>query len=210
VTVALVAALFVALCVGVELLARSARALSAELVRKLAHMGSAVAAGFLPLVLTFGEIALLGVAFAGLMAVSLRAGLFTSIHGVARETYGEILFPLGIAALALACPSPLPFAYGVLVLGLGDGLAALVGESFGRRAIPLVQTRKTLWGTGAFIGVCFGLGVVVLGVTGVSPAYAMAAAAAMAVVLTPIELFLAHGFDNLALPVVAGLLLTGL
>jgi phytol kinase len=210
VTFALVAVLFVSLCVGVEVLARRSGLLSPELVRKLAHMSSAAFAALLPLVLGFDEIALLGVLFAGLMAASQRIGIFTAIHGVSRRTYGEVLFPLGIAALALVCPSPLPFAYGVLVLGLGDGLAALVGERFGRRRIPLLQTSKTLWGTGAFLGVCFALGVVLLAPTGVSPLYLLGAAAVMAIALTPIELFLTYGLDNLALPPVAGLLLTGL
>lgn len=209
-TFALVAVLFVSLCVGVEVLARRSGLLSPELVRKLAHMSSAAFAALLPLVLGFDEIALLGVLFAGLMAASQRIGIFTAIHGVSRRTYGEVLFPLGIAALALVCPSPLPFAYGVLVLGLGDGLAALVGERFGRRRIPLLQTSKTLWGTGAFLGVCFALGVVLLAPTGVSPLYLLGAAAVMAIALTPIELFLTYGLDNLALPPVAGLLLTGL
>lgn len=209
-TFALVAVLFVGLCVGVEVLARRARLLSPELVRKLAHMSSATFAALLPLVLTFEQIAVLGLLFAGLMASSQRLRIFRAIHDVSRETYGEILFPLGIAALALLCPSPLPFAYGVLVLGLGDGLAALVGERFGSRAIPFLHTRKTLWGTGAFLAVCFALGLVLLAPTGVSPAYLIAAAAVMAVALTPIELFLTYGLDNLALPPMAGLLLTGL
>ena len=209
-TLAVVAVAFIGLCVLVEVLARSVSVLSAELVRKLAHMSSAVLAAFLPLILSFDEIALLGIVFAGVMAVSQHLGVFTAIHGVSRSTYGEVMFPLGIAALALLCPSPLPYAYGVLVLGLGDGLAAVVGERFGRRAIPLVRTRKTLWGTGAFVAVCFALGVMLLASAGVSPAYALAAAAAMAIALAPIELFLTYGLDNFALPVVAGLLVTGL
>jgi phytol kinase len=210
VTLVLVAVAFVALCGSVEELARRARFFSRELIRKLAHMSSALFAAGLPLVLRFDEIALLGIFFAGLMATSQRVGIFTAIHGVSRRTYGETLFPLGIAVLALVSPSRLPFAYGVLVLGLGDGLAALVGERYGRRPIPLLRTRKTLWGTGAFLGVCFALGVVLLAPTGVSPMYLFAAAAVMAVALTPIELFLTYGLDNLALPPVAGLLLAGL
>lgn len=209
-TFLVVAVAFVALCVVVEVLARRIDGLSPELVRKLAHMSSAVLASLLPFVLGFEQIALLGLLFACLMAASQRIGLFTAIHGVSRETYGEVLFPLGIAALALACPRPAPFAFGVLVLGLGDGLAALVGERFGRRRIPLLRTRKTLWGTGAFLLVCLVLGAAFLAATGVSPSYALAAGAAMAIALTPIELFLTRGFDNLALPLVSGALLTGL
>lgn len=209
-TFVLVAALFVVLCAGVEVLTHRIGILAPELARKLAHMSAAGLAALLPLVLGFEDIALLGLLFAGVMLTSQRLRIFTAIHGVSRRTYGEILFPLGIALLAIACPSPLPFAYGVLVLGLGDGLAALVGERFGRRRIPHVHTRKTLWGTGAFLTVCFVLGVPLLAATGASPAYAIAAAAAMAIALTPIELFLTYGLDNLALPLFAGLLLTGL
>ena len=206
-TLLLVSVLFVVLCAAVEVLARRTR-LAPELVRKLAHMSSAVLAAMLPLIVSFGEIAVLGLAFAALMAISLRAGIFNAIHGVSRTTYGEIFFPLGIAALAVACPSEVPFAYGVLVLGLGDGLAALVGERFGRRVVPLVQTRKTLWGSGTFLAACFALGVLLMAPAGVSPAYTLAAAAAMAIVLTPVELFLTYGLDNLVLPTLAGLLLT--
>ena len=208
-TLALVIVVFTALCAMVEVLARRV-GLSPELVRKLAHMSSAVLAAMLPLVVSFAEIALLGLFFAALMALSLRLGIFKAIHGVSRPTYGEVFFPLGIAALAVACPSELPFAFGVLVLGVCDGLAALVGGRFGRRVVPLVETRKTLWGTGTFLGACFVLGVLIMLPTGVSVSYAIAAAAAMAIALTPVELFLTYGFDNLVLPTVAGLLLTGL
>ncbi len=208
-TLVLVIALFTALCAAVEVLARLIR-LAPELVRKLAHMSSAVLAAMLPLVVSFVEIAVLGLVFAALMAASLRMGIFNAIHGVSRTTYGEVFFPLGIAALAVACPNELAFAYGVLVLGLGDGLAALVGERFGRRVIPLVQTRKTLWGSGAFLAACFALGVLLMAPTGVSLSYALVAAAAMAIALTPVELFLTYGLDNLLLPTLAGLLITGL
>ena len=206
---ALVGALFMGLCVGVEVLARRV-SLSSELVRKLAHMSSAVFAAFLPLVLSFAQIAALGLAFALVMAMSVRLQIFRSIHGVSRTTYGEVFFPLGIAALAILCPRPLPFAYGVLVLGLGDGLAALVGGRLGRRVVPLLQTSKTLWGSGTFLVVCFVLGTLLLGSAGVPLLYALAAAAAMAIVLTPVELYLTHGLDNLALPVLAGSLAAAL
>jgi phytol kinase len=209
VTLALVIALFTALCGVVEALARRFR-LAPELVRKLAHMSAAVLAATLPLVVSFPEIAVLGLLFAALMALSLRLGIFRAIHGVPRATYGEIFFPLGIAALALACPRPLPFAFGVLVLGVCDGLAALVGERFGRRVVPLVRTQKTLWGSGTFLVACFALGVVLTLSAGVPLAYAVPAAIAMAIALTPVELFLTHGLDNLVLPTVAALLLARL
>ena len=204
-TLAVLVVLFLALCVGAELLSRRVQ-LAPELLRKLVHMSAAVVAAFLPLVVSFTEIAVLGVLFAGVMALSARLRVFNAIHGVSRRTYGEVYFPLGITVLALVCPSALSFAYGVLVLGLADGLAALVGERLGRRAVPLLQTRKTLWGSGTFLVVCFALGAVLLIGAGMSPPFASLAAAAMALALTPVELSLEHGLDNLVLPALAGLL----
>ena len=205
-----VAVLFVSLCAGIEVVARRSSRLAPELVRKLAHISSATLAALLPFVLGFHEIAALGVLFAGVMAASQRLSIFRAIHGVSRRTYGEILFPLGIAALALACPDHTSFAYGVLVLGLADGLAALVGERYGRRPIPLLATGKTLWGTAAFVTASFVVGAALLLAAGAPAAYALAGAAAMAIVLAPIELLLTYGLDNLALPLAAGLLVTGL
>ena len=208
-TLVVLIVLFLGLCVGAELLAWRVD-VAPELLRKLVHMSAAVFAAFLPLVVSFAEIAELGLVFAGVMALSARLRVFNAIHGVARTTYGEVFFPLGITVLAIVSPSPLSFAYGVLVLGLADGLAALVGGRLGRRPVPLLQTRKTLWGSGTFLAVCFALGLVLLVGAGVPPAYALLAAGAMAIVLTPVELSLEHGLDNLVLPALAGLLVAAL
>jgi phytol kinase len=208
-TLLVVMALFLGLLVAIEAFARTV-ALPQEVVRKLAHMSAAVFAAALPYVLTYPQIAVLGLALALLMTVSLRLGIFRGIHGVARATYGEVCFPLGIAALAVAYPSQPAFAFGVLVLGVGDGLAALVGKRYGRRRVPLVDTHKTLWGSGAFLVSCFVICVLLLVPTGASPAYALGAAAAIAFALTPVELVLTYGLDNLVLPTVAASLLAGL
>lgn len=208
-TVAFVAAFFVGLCVLVEAVAHRT-SLSPEAARKLIHIPAAIVGALLPLVLSFAEIAGLAAAFAALMALSMRFEIFTRIHDVRRSTYGEVYFPLGIAVLALVCPKPAPFAYGVLVLGIGDGLAALVGGYAGKRVVPLVQTSKTLWGCGAFLASCSALGFALLTSTGGSLPYALLAATAVALALTPVELFLTRGLDNLALPVLAGLLFAGL
>jgi phytol kinase len=205
VTLAVLVALFLGLCVGAEVLGRRVE-LDPELLRKLVHMTAAMFTAFLPLLVSFTQIAVLGLVFACIMALSARFGVFNAIHGVSRSSFGEVCFPLGISLLALVAPSARSFAYGVLVLGLGDGLAALVGTRLGRRTVPLVQTRKTLWGSGTFLVVCFALGTVLLLGAGVPPGYALVAAGAMAIVLTPVELTLEHGLDNLVLPALAGVL----
>ena len=70
--------------------------------------------------------------------------------------------------LRCSVPASVPFAFGVLVLGVCDSLAALVGGRYGRRVVPLVETHKTLWGTGTFLVACFALGVMLMLPTGAS------------------------------------------
>jgi phytol kinase len=205
-TLAGVVLLFLTLCGAVELVKRRC-SFAPEVLRKLVHIPAAVVTAALPLVLSFQQIAFLGLLFGGLMALSRRAQIFSAIHGVERTTYGEILFPLGIAVLALLPVGKVGFAFGVLVLGLGDGLAALVGIRLGRRRVPLLATRKTLWGSGTFLAVVFVLAAGFLLATRVAPVHALVAAAAIAFALTPAELLLVGGLDNLLLPVLAGLLL---
>src|SRR5436190_2605065 len=106
-----------------------------ELLRKGVHIGDGLLAAALPLFVSFRAIAGIAFFFAGAMALSRRRRIFTAVHDVERSTYGEILYPLGIALLALSFPDWHRYLYGVLVIALADGLAAPVGLRFGRRKL---------------------------------------------------------------------------
>ena len=175
-----------------------------EAARKLVHVGSALAVAPLPLVISFHEIVALGLLFAAALAVSRRHGIVSAVHDVDRRTIGEILFPLGIGLLALLVPSPLPFVYGVLVLGLADGLAASIGLRYGRTRIP---GGKSLCGSVTFFAVALTAGVAVLLAAGAPLTTVVAVAVGAAFVCTLAEAVLSAGFDNLVLPFAAGLLM---
>src|SRR6266568_4809140 len=98
-----------------------------ELPRKLVHVGSGILAAPLAYVLSYREIIVLAAAFVVAMIVSRHAHVLTAVHDVDRDSYGELLFPLGVAVLAALHPKPWAFAYALLVLALADGSAALVG-----------------------------------------------------------------------------------
>jgi len=182
--------------VSVQLLARRVH-VSRELLRKLVHIGGALLTLPLPFVLSYRQIVLLALVFAVLMAVSRRARIFTAVHDVERRTYGEVLFPLGVALLAAAFPDRMLFAYGVLTLGLADGLAALVGTRYGRMRI---RGGKSVWGSATFLAVSLVSGMALAG-----PSYSVLLAA---VALTLVEAALRNGFDNLVVPALAALLLS--
>jgi len=182
--------------------------LSGELPRKLVHITGALAAAALPFVLSFREIAVLGLVFALGMALSARLRLLTAIHEITRRSYGEILFPLGVAALALCSPSRAGFVFALLVLGLADGLAGLVGGRYGRRRVPLGTGRKSVVGSATFFAVTLAAVTGTLLVAGRASPTALAAGLGIALALTIAELLLGYGFDNLLLPLLAGLALS--
>jgi phytol kinase len=169
-----------------------------EFTRKGAHVASAVIVAALPLLLSFVAVAVLAVVFVPFMILSRRAGLFPAVHSVERTTLGEVYFPLGVLAAALLVPAQGPFAYGMLVMGLGDAAAGLVGKRYGRRAYRLLTATKTYVGSTAFFGT-----VAVIGLAFVSLPLALVLAA----VLTLVEALLGGGADNLVLPAAAAALL---
>jgi phytol kinase len=187
----------------VELACRRNLLSAGETPRKIVHVGAALLAVPLPFVLSFHAIAALGVAFAALFALSRRRAILGAVHDVDRRSYGEVLFPLGIAAVALLYPERSLFLYGLLVLGLADGLAAPVGLRFGRRRLP---GGKTECGSAAFFCVAALAGGVVLTSAGHAPTTAAAVAGGAAACLTVVESLLPGGFDNLILPTLSAAL----
>jgi phytol kinase len=180
-----------------EAMARRLR-VSHEVSRKVEHVIFGISIACLPAFISFRQIALLGILFVPAVLISKSAGFFRSVHRVRRRTNGELYFAVAIATTALLFPRSDPFIYAMLVLGIGDGLAALVGQPLGAHKYRLLGSRKSYEGSMTFFVVTIGLGLALgLSVTG-----AVSAAAILAV----IEGALSGGLDNLFLPVVAALL----
>jgi len=62
-----------------------------------------------------------------------KYGFFQSIEQVKRNTFGEYFFPLGILSVALLNPQKEIFTIALLCVGFADGLAALIGQKYGRK-----------------------------------------------------------------------------
>jgi phytol kinase len=206
VAVSAFSAVFVGLLAGAEATSRRWK-LGPELARKLAHVSSAVVAATLPWFMSFPAVAVLALLFVPFMIVSRRLDLFPAVHSVERSTLGEMWFPLGVAAVALAVPDQGPYAFGVLVMGLSDAAASIVGQRYGNRAYRIIGAWKTYAGSAAFFMTTLVLTVAALAMTGgLSPA-SVPLALGVAGALTLVEAALGGGADNLVLPVVAAGLL---
>ena len=200
---AVITGLYGLVFIGLEVLAAKLKP-DAEAARKLAHILAGLGAVLLPAFLTYPQIALMGTILAIGMAVSLRKQIFTVVHGVNRVTYGEIYFPLSIVLCALLFPNLLLYTYAMLVMGLSDALASLVGKRHGVHKFTFLGARKSYAGSGAFFVSTVIIGLFLLLALTSTPVIAAGFLSIMsAAVLTVAEAAGSKGLDDLYVPVLA-------
>ena len=154
------------------------------------------------------------VSFIIINALAIRFRLLPAMdEGANSRNWGTVYFPVSLLVLANLCWRGVMPAWvggvGVLVLGWGDGLAALVGESSGGNGVRIWGGRKSAAGTAVMFTASF---AVTLAFTlvfsqrfgALLPAAGVAAVIAAAA--TVVELFTPLGIDNITVPLaVAGL-----
>jgi len=203
----IVAAAYGLIFVVVEVLAAKLHP-PGEATRKLSHILAGIGAALLPFVLSFNEIALLGALFVPAVFISMRSNMFKSVHGVRRVTNGEIYFPLAITVCAILFPDRLLFIYGILVVGISDALASLLGQRYGRKKYRSPAGQKSFIGSAVFfvatvlIGVCL-----IISFMDVALWRVIVCSVILAAILTFIEARATKGIDNLFVPVAASGLL---
>jgi|SRR3989344_5240963 len=188
-------------CIGfIEILKRKF-SLPTALTRRLTHIGTAVVAGIAPLFVGQKEIIIVSLIFAGILFISRRYNLFSSIHAVERTTYGEVFLPLGVALTTLLfLPHDLvAFQFGIFVMGISDPLAGFVGEKFGTHHIKILGNQKSLEGSLTFF-------ISSLVLTFLFAQKFEYQSLFIPLVLTFTEFGLVYGLDNLILPVVGAFL----
>lgn len=190
-----------ALLGGIEV-AKKHFKLSADITRKATHVGAALIAAASPLFLSSFVIVISCLFFAGLLFIGRSSNLFSSIHDVKRKTYGAVFLPLGeaISAIVFLPQGIREFQFGVLVMGISDPLASLVGERFGSHQITVFGNKKSLEGSLALFLSALVITFIFFPVFGLPLIL-------IPLILTFVELVLGYGFDNLVLPVVGALLL---
>lgn len=125
-----------------------------------------------------------------------------------QRNYGLIYFPISLVVLLIfgerEIASPFATGVGALVMGYGDGSAAIIGRTWGRRQIHPLLGSKTYLGTlsmlvVSFIVIClFSIGYETEWLT--CP-IGWFAAMSTAVFATFLELVTPFGLDNLSVPI---------
>ena len=188
-----------------------------ELKRKALHICVGLTAISFPLFLneTWKIITAVGLVLAWLMAVrqipAFRRHFGSVLHDIRRKSLGEIYFALSIGGLLLLTKNePILFVIPILILGLADALAAIVGNIFPIGPLAGIARGKTAAGCIAFFVVAFAVSYwSLVSIAGLHMFHAMAVATSLAIATCVMEAISRRGIDNLLVPAMAYLILLG-
>jgi phytol kinase len=203
----IVALLYGLLFTAIEIVARRFK-VNKEDSRKFVHVVAGIAASALPAFMTFKQITILSLLFIPVMLVSKWKNVFSSIHGVGRQTYGEVYFAAAIFITSLAFPRKELYIYGLLIMAISDGFASVVGQHYGLQKYKVFQASKSYIGSATFFVTALIIGTFVLtAFTTAGLLAAIVASITAGIILTAVEAVSPYGLDNLILPPLAALLM---
>lgn len=144
--------------------------------------------------------------FVVLNYLSYRFQLFSSMErGAGKGDLGTVYYAISLLLLALITFGPLnnPVVggVGILIMGYGDGLAAVVGTRWPKRPYQIFGSEKTLSGSLTMLGASFLVTLILLAATGQSQV--LIPAITLAVLATVLEAATPLGLDNLTVPLVS-------
>ncbi|NJL55256.1 phosphatidate cytidylyltransferase [bacterium] len=193
---------------------RRTTAVSSEITRKIVHIGAGhviLLAWWLKTPTWMGLTA--SVVFSAVALLSYRYPILPGINGVGRRSLGTFFYAVSIGLLtAVFWPigQPQYAVLGILVMTWGDGLAALVGQNFGRHPYKVLGNQKSWEGSLTMATASFVVGLLVLGCTAGFTGAVWVTAVIVAIVATLLETLSFYGLDNLTVPVGSALLAYGL
>jgi phytol kinase len=147
----------------------------------------------------------LSAAFIVVVSISKYFDIFKAIHAVERPTMGEIYFALAVGLLAFITHQPWVYAVALLHMSLADGLAAVMGVTYGKSSrYQVFGHTKSVIGSLTFL-------VVSIGLLGLFSWVAVPLSIGMVIMLaagsTLLENLGGNGLDNLLVPLVVGAVL---
>ena len=183
--------------VGFEVLARIT-AIPQHLMRKIIHVGMCLLVVGFTFIFDYKVMFGTGLIFTAILLIARKVFIFHSLRDRHTESWGEFLFPLGIAISAYTAGTQEIFIAAMLILAFSDTAAYVIGKRYPRstQIIP----HRTIAGSGAG----FITSMVILLVLPFSLQVVFLTAVAVAIA----EIVSHKGFDNLTMPVVAAIVLT--
>jgi phytol kinase len=181
---------------------------SGEWTRKLAHIGTgAMSISFpwifssrIPVFIVCGAsiILLLAMRYVPFM----RSHLSGVLDDVARESWGELYFPVSVALLfQLAHGDKMLYAIPLLVLTIADTVAALTGAEYGKHGYATTEANKSVEGSIAFFcAAFFSVNVVLVVFSNVGRVETLLVSLDIGVIVMLLEAIAWRGLDNIFIP----------
>lgn len=190
--------------------------LPSEFTRKFVHISVGLLIFCAPWIFTNAIPALvLAALFVVMNAVAVNLGLFKSMHGTSRVTYGTVYYPLAFLILILLFwrTAPMILALSMLVLALADAAAAIVGETLRHpTTYRLSSDKKSVQGSAAYAVTAFAVLTAGLVWYPSEMSIPLPQAALVALVAaafgTGWEALSSRGLDNLTVPLSTALVLS--
>lgn len=192
-----------------ELLSRSFQT-DSELTRKIVHIGT----GNIILLawwLNIPRIILIWASvIASLMAIiSYNLPILPSVNSVKRKSLGNLFYAISIGILTFLFWQKglkLYAVIGILVMSYGDGMAALIGQKWGKHSYQIIGNKKSWEGTLTMTFVSFIIALIIFTLTNGWQGQNLIVAVIMAICATILETFSQIGIDNLTVPVLSGII----
>ncbi|MEM8725213.1 MAG: hypothetical protein AAGE86_06810, partial [Pseudomonadota bacterium] len=180
-----------------------------EVQRKLVHIATGLYAITLPWLFPdrWPVYMLVGMSLFVLMILRTprvaRHGLGSTLHGVERQSYGDILLAIAVGVtFFLAGDEKVLFVLPMAVLTLADAAAALAGSAYGKRFFAVEEGQKSVEGTVIFLMTTLLVAMCCLLLISDVPRHnVVALSLAVALFGTLIEAESWRGLDNFFLPV---------
>ncbi len=197
---------FVFMTIGISTILNKKKILSDEGSRKFIHI--AVSNWWILAMLTFDDplwASFVPLMFVFINTLSMKKQIFTAMERKSgRQEWGTVYYAISLLILTYVTFAA-DLAYiggiGILIMGYGDGFAALIGRKYGKHRLwfgKSIEGASVVLGFGIFIsGIFFYI---------YSPNFWFIKSLIVGVVAMVVELFSPNGIDNLSLPLLVSLI----
>ncbi|AFY93692.1 diacylglycerol/polyprenol kinase family protein [Chamaesiphon minutus] len=175
-----------------------------EQVRKVVHIGTGnviILAWLLDLPAWVGITS--GILAAIITLISYRLPILPGVNSVGRKSLGTFFYAVSIGIVtAVFWTLDLPYfgVIGILIMAWGDGLAAIIGQRFGKHPYTILGNTKSWEGTLTMLIVSYAIVSLVLLTVHGNTWQTWVVGIPVAIVATGVESIAQWGLDNLTVP----------
>ncbi len=180
-----------------------------ELTRKIVHIGS----GNVILLAWWLNISSTVIVYAAIIAAAIALlsyiiPILPSIESVGRKSFGTLFYAISMGVLSASFWQDYPqyAVIGILVMAWGDGMAAIIGQRFGKHKYQVGQITKSWEGSLAMMSAALIVTSAILFSVEGNSWQIWVISVAVALVATISEAFSKLGLDNLTVPLASAFL----